>query len=188
MTKPANFWPVYFCIRTRSKEGRMKKLSLAKMFSILFAFCGAMAVSSPAQTFTSLYSFCSQSNCADGANPAGALVQGADANFYSTTIRGGTGVGTVFKISAGGTLTSLHSFNDTDGLNPFAGLVLASDGNFYGTTVTGGNLNLGNVFKSTPSGTVTQVCSFCHQQGCTDGALPWGALVQGADGNLYGVT
>jgi uncharacterized repeat protein (TIGR03803 family) len=137
---------------------------------------------------TTLYNFCSQSNCGDGANPYAALLQSGDGNFYGTTFRGGTGVGTVFKITPGGMLTALASFNGSNGLNPSGGVVQsASDGNFYGTTVTGGNINLGNIFKMTPSGTVTQVYSFCSQQHCPDGANPWGGLVQGADGNFYGV-
>jgi len=160
------------------------------MFSGLFAFCCAMAVASPAQTFTSLYNFCSQTNCDDGSRPTAGLVQGVDGNFYGTTVSGGTGgVGTVFKISASGTLTSLHSFDLTDGLNPFAGLVFAN-GYFYGTTFTGGNINLGNVFQMTPSGTVTQVYSFCSKQGCTDGANPYAGLVEGPvfNGTFYGTT
>ena len=72
------------------------------------------------------------------------LVQGSDGNFYGTTYDGGTnGIGTVFKISTNGALTSLYSFGsvqDTngsnDGANPHAGLVQGSDGNFYGTTST----------------------------------------------------
>jgi len=168
----------------------MRTRSLSKMFSGLFAFCCAMAVASPAQTFTSLYNFCSQTNCDDGSRPTAGLVQGVDGNFYGTTVSGGTGgVGTVFKISASGTLTSLHSFDLTDGLNPFAGLVFAN-GYFYGTTFTGGNINLGNVFQMTPSGTVTQVYSFCSKQGCTDGANPYAGLVEGPvfNGTFYGTT
>ena len=34
---------------------------------------------------TTLYSFCSQTNCADGGGPAAGLVQGTDGNFYGTT-------------------------------------------------------------------------------------------------------
>ena len=153
---------------------------------ILLLICVAAAIAARAQTFTTLYSFCQQTNCTDGADPYAGLVQGADGNLYSTTFRGGTGVGTTYKITIGGTLTSLHSFNDTDGLNPAAPLLLASDGNYYGTSPSGGNLNLGNIFKMTPSGTVTQVYSFCTSN-CSNGANPLGALVQGSDGNLYGV-
>ncbi len=170
-------WPVLATLRPHSR------------FGILLAFVLAAAISSPTQTLTTLYKFCSQTNCADGVRPAAGLLQGFDGNLYGTTVAGGSAnVGTVFKVTTAGTLTTLHSFNITDGLNPFSSLVQASDGTFYGTTVTGGSLTLGNVFKMTSDGTVTSIYSFCQQQHCPDGALPWGALVIATDGNLYGTT
>lgn len=98
----------------------------------------------PSGTLTTLYTFCSQSNCVDGANPYGGLVQAIDGNLYGTTSHGGTlGVGTVFKITPSGTLTMLYSFcsqnNCMDGIQPYAALVQATDGNFYGTTFYGGD-------------------------------------------------
>jgi len=38
--------------------------------------------------FTSLYSFCSQPNCADGTNPTAGLVEGTNGALYGTTSRG----------------------------------------------------------------------------------------------------
>ncbi len=97
-------------------------------------------------TLTTLYNFCSQPACADGADSLAALLQGPDGNLYGTTIGGGaycvqnSGCGTVFKITTNGMLTTMHSFDDTDdGKAPFAGLVHATDGNFYGTTAFGAN-------------------------------------------------
>ena len=59
--------------------------------------------------YTRLYSFTGGN---DGANPVAGLVQGSDGYFYGTTLarRSQTTVGTVFKISANGALTSLYSF------------------------------------------------------------------------------
>ena len=75
--------------------------------------CGTVFQITPSGTLTTLYSFCSQSNCADGADPYAGLVQGTDGNFYGTTYSGGSlRHGTVFKITPSGTLTTLHSFAD----------------------------------------------------------------------------
>lgn len=93
-------------------------------------------------TLTTLYSFCSESGCADGQNPIAGLVQATDGNFYGTTSAGGANgnYGTIYKITAGGTLTTLHSFDGADGQSPMAALSQDTDGNFYGTTsVDGGN-------------------------------------------------
>jgi uncharacterized repeat protein (TIGR03803 family) len=62
----------------------------------------------PSGTFTTLYSFCSLQNCADGKTPIGRLVQATDGTFYGTTYYGGTNpdcsgnaCGTVFRLAAG---------------------------------------------------------------------------------------
>lgn len=162
----------------------------------IYGTCGVVFKITLQGMMTTLYSFCSQSNCSDGANPVDTLVQGSDGNFYGTTFNGGSGCegggcGTVFKITPSGTLTTIHRFNSYDGFWPFAGLVQGSDGNFYGTTLLGGVDGLngqGTVFKITSAGTVTLLYSFCSQPNCTDGETPYAALVQARDGNFYGAT
>ncbi len=128
----------------------------------------------------------------DGANPNG-LVQGRDGCFYGTTYNGGTnfvnGTGTVFKISANGVLTSLHSFAGIDGANPAAGLAEGTDGYFYGTTRYGGANDCGSVFKISTNGDLTSFYSFPnHYIANADGANPTAGLVQGNDGYFYGTT
>jgi uncharacterized repeat protein (TIGR03803 family) len=132
---------------------------------------------------TSLYSFTGGN---DGAYAQAGLVQGSDGNFYGTTSGvGKNGVGTVFKISTNGALTSLYSFTGTnDGAYPTAGLAQGSDGNFYGTTSGGGTNGNGTVFKISTNGALTSLYSFT---GADDGSDPNG-LAQGSDGNFYGTT
>jgi uncharacterized repeat protein (TIGR03803 family) len=144
----------------------------------------------PGGALTTLYSFCAQTGCSDGQIPNGGLIQGADGNFYGTTVVGGTsGNGTVFKITPEGKFTTLHRFTFSDGSEPPGGLVQATDGNFYGMTEYGGAHNLGTVFKITPAGALTTLYSFCSQTNCADGELPqYAALVQATDGNFYGMT
>jgi uncharacterized repeat protein (TIGR03803 family) len=137
-------------------------------------------------TLTTLYSFCSQSNCADGDGPIAGLVQATNGNLYGTTDDGGANSdGTVFKITPNGTVTTPHSFDNTDGANPSAGLIQGTSGYLYGTTVAGGANGLGTVFRITPRGKGFMPL---HSFDNTDGANPSAGLVQGTDGNLYGTT
>jgi uncharacterized repeat protein (TIGR03803 family) len=141
---------------------------------------------------TTLHSFCFPVNCTDGShdgyNPNGGLIQATDGNFYGVTYYGGAndGLGTVFKITAGGQLTTLHSFagQPTEGGGP-VGLVQGTDGSFYGATYSGGGIrNPGTVFKITPGGTFTTLQIFHKNQGIE----PRGPLVQASDGSFYGTT
>ena len=191
--------PRYFRLffQVRPKRGTVEKLSLSKMVCIVFVFCAATAIASPAQILTTLHSFAGSPN--DGNTPNAGLVQGGDGNFYGTTVKGGAsasicqdGCGTVFKVTPGGTLTVLHSFcvnyPCADGASPYAALVQGADGNFYGTAYGLGKFNAGTVFKITPQGTLTTLYSFCAQANCADGSQPYAGLVQASDGNFYGTT
>ena len=100
----------------------------------------------PGGVLTTIYSFCSEISCADGAEPEAALVAATNGDFYGTTAHGGSapqnGLGTAFKITPGGTLTTLYTFRLQDdrclhGCYP-AGLVQDTNGDLYGTTTDGG--------------------------------------------------
>jgi len=107
-----------------------------------------------AGALTTLYSFCAQSGCTDGESPLATLTQATDGNFYGTTSEGGgsnaciNGCGTLFKVTAAGQLTTLHSFAVADGYDPSGGLMQATNGILYGTTYGGGTDPLyGTVFS-----------------------------------------
>ena len=184
--------------------------------SIISAGCGTVFEVAPTGALRTLYNFCGQPNCTDGAFPAAGLVEATSGYFYGTTSEGGStfcaavanGCGTIFKISPTGTLATLYNFCSqsgcTDGVYPTAPLIQATNGDLYGTTGSGatnttcGNTSgsqplfdgCGTVFKITPSGTLTTLYTFCTElmsNTCPDGAYPSG-LVQGIDGNFYGTT
>jgi uncharacterized repeat protein (TIGR03803 family) len=149
--------------------------------------CGTVFKITPTGEETVLHLFAAAP--ADGALPS-VLIQGSDGNFYGTTASGGANnAGTVFKLTPEGVETILYSFTGGSDGAYADGLVQGRDGNFYGTTSGGGANNAGTVFRLTPGGVETILYSFSgtHDTG-PDGANPIGQLVQGSDGNFYGVT
>ena len=134
---------------------------------------------------TTLYSFCSRANCADGSYPYGGLVQATDGSFYGMTNEGGSrNNGTVFKMTTAGELTTLHSFRGPDGANPVSGLVQGTDGQLYGMAPGLGAHGYGTVFRVSTKGVLTTLHSFDGN----DGSYPLGGLIQGTDGSFYGAT
>jgi uncharacterized repeat protein (TIGR03803 family) len=159
--------------------------------------CGTIFEITPAAKLTTLHIFTG----ADGEWPMGGLIQATDGNFYGTTSAGGAstncpgGCGTVFRITAGGMLTTLHNFDGADGWSPTAKLLQARSGSFYGTTIAGGNLmcdpdfGCGTIFEINSEGSLTEFYTFCPTNNCSnDGAFPSVGLLQASSGEVYGTT
>ena len=134
-----------------------------------------------AGTLTTLHHFTGGS---EGAYPYAGVIQAADGTFYGTTLSGGAfDSGTIFRLDASGSLTTLHSFSyDTI---TYAGLIQAADGSFYGATYTERTAPDGAIFKLDSAGTFTAVHRFSAPG---EGANPFASLIQGPDGSLYGTT
>jgi uncharacterized repeat protein (TIGR03803 family) len=133
-------------------------------------------------------------NNAEGTCPEAAPVQGTDGNFYGTTTEApNPHVGTVYKMTPSGGLTTLYLFNVVNspcctapnGEGPLA-LTLGTDGNFYGTAKNGGTSTYGTIFKISTTGRFALLHSFSGPT--KDGGVPIGPIIQASDGNLYGMT
>jgi hypothetical protein len=97
----------------------------------------------------------------DGGTPYTGLILGSDGNYYGTTWYGGTGGGTVFKVTPTGTESLVYAFSGSqDGQLPFK-LIQGADGNLYGATLWGGGTTTIALHKSTElkwSSTDAQSC------------------------------
>jgi uncharacterized repeat protein (TIGR03803 family) len=130
-----------------------------------------------------------------GGVPSGGLTLGTDGNFYGMTAYGGVSdYGTVFKMTPHGALSTLVVFKrngtDSNGAYPFGSLTLGADGSFYGMTAYGGVSDYGTVFKMTPSGVLTTLVELgtATTGVASGGSSGDGHFIQGADGDLYGLT
>jgi len=171
--------------------------SLVFLTLILPAFAGE----APTSKEKVLYSFCSQQNCSDGAQPEATLIN-VNGTLYGETRWGGntnsicenTNCGVLFALDRKtGTQTFIYLFcsqqNCTDGANPTGGMISVG-GILYGTTRWGGANDGGTVFSLDPStGTVKVVYSFCSVDYpyCTDGYYPVTMLTD-VNGILFGTT
>jgi uncharacterized repeat protein (TIGR03803 family) len=158
---------------------------------VLLAGACALAFAAPALagSFTILHKFKGGRN--EGMNPYGPLTPDGLGNLYGTTTNGGHkacgpyGCGTVYRIAADGTLTTVYAFTGKeDGSRPTGGLALSPDGSLYGTTTEGGSGQAGTAYRVTPDGQESVVYAF---SGGADGNQP-GGIVLDEKGNIYGVT
>jgi uncharacterized repeat protein (TIGR03803 family) len=159
---------------------------------LTIAVC-ALAPSAQAQSLSLLHLFSGP----DGMEPQGNLTMDRGGNLYGTTSFGGSGHGTVFKLSRAGTgwiLSTLYTFTGrADGGEPTGAVVFGPDGSLYGTTSGGGASSAGTVFNLRPP------VSICHAVSCpwnetvlhsftgSDGRAPyWSTLIFDSTGTIYG--
>ena len=123
----------------------------------------------------------------DGNYPVAPLIEVGGALYGVTSEGGSTNGGVAFRLAHDTGYTVLHDFGVTPGDASlcWGGLLFASDGHFYGASYYGGTNNRGLVYRMDMAGTVTPVW---HLGAAGAPAFPLAAVIERADGRLYGTT
>jgi uncharacterized repeat protein (TIGR03803 family) len=150
-----------------------------------------------------LYSFCVDEKCSDGAAPAyydhltyagaaeGLPYDGKSALYGTTPYGGAYNEGVAFSLTPGvhgWKERVLYNFGGSQGYIA-TGVLLDSAGNLFGTTTEGGANDEGVIFELSPAKKgwkETVLYNLCGQPKCQDGANPSGPLLMDAAGNLFG--
>jgi uncharacterized repeat protein (TIGR03803 family) len=147
-------------------------------------------------TQTTLYNF---TGGKDGGIPQASLMMDKKGLLYGTTYEGGAdGEGVVFRLTppaSGSTAWKekvLWTFTGgNDGSEPSGALIEDGAGNLYGTTTGGGTGVVGTVFELSPPAKGQSAWAetvLYNFTGNNDGGEPFGRMLFGSDGNLYGTT
>jgi uncharacterized repeat protein (TIGR03803 family) len=172
---------------------------------LAIALAALAAVPASASHLTTLYAFCRESGCADGAQPFGLVIDAAGNILGTTAMGGANGEGVVYQLEPPASghkwrKKVLHDFcskpNCVDGAKPESALTPDTKGNFFGATdgdAVEGKGDNGTVFELSPdtghSGwNYRAIYNFCSLANCADGERGNGTMAIDTAGNVYGVT
>lgn len=174
------------------KAGSVARVALAAvLFTVSFAASGQSA---PAVSTIVAFS---------GSVPSGGVVKGDDGALYGTgTSNSIVSGGVVYRSTLDGlSVKTLHQFQGAEeGSAPKAGLVIGSDGLLYGSTRLGAareSFSTGTTYRLATDGSGFTILHRFEAWATrnshgdpinTDGAYPDATLIEGSDGDLYGVT
>ncbi len=172
------------------------------VLALMLPAAAVAASAPPIPPVQAVYSFLPQDYPGFGNFELSPLVQASDGNLYGVSAYGGAGeVGYVYRVSpVTGQMTHLHDFNFSDGAIPRGALIQGKDGYLYGTTQSGGahqaddcyvgkfynESGCGTVFRIGLHGAFTKLHDF-YSQGDGYQASPSTGVIQGSDGNFYGM-
>ena len=117
------------------------------------------------------------------------LIPASDGVLYGTTAAR-TAMGTIFRATPEGDVATLHTFTEAEGFTALADLTELPTGELAGVTFgspgwrAGLDYNFGIVFAMSKAGVLREL----HRFTWLDGANPYGPLLRGSDGALYGNT
>jgi uncharacterized repeat protein (TIGR03803 family) len=124
----------------------------------------------------------------------GPMIQASNSTFYGlgatfNTV-GTQSPGIVFSFTPGVGVGILHQFGQetTDGTYPAGTVVQGPNGHLYGITSRGGTADYGIIFELSNPADYTILHNFGDGSVPNDGQFPYGTLIVGQDGNLYGTT
>jgi uncharacterized repeat protein (TIGR03803 family) len=137
--------------------------------------------------FTTIKNF----DSTNGRFPFGDLLEASDGKLYGVTYDGGaSNKGVIFSINKDGTsYTVIKHFagGTTDGSNPRSNLIEIENNVLMGTTISGGSNSVGTIFKIDTDGDNFSILKN-FTSGSSDGGVPMGNIMKGADGKIYGMT
>jgi uncharacterized repeat protein (TIGR03803 family) len=118
-----------------------------------------------------------------GAFPFGPIVEAPDGSIMGATVQGGNGgAGTIYKVTADGSLQTLVTFDPAGARHPYGGLAASRErpGVYYGSTYESGAMGKGTWFEVTADGKIRYLS--------TDLFGPFGPLVVTTGDKIYGTT
>ncbi len=125
----------------------------------------------------------------DGDIPSNGLLKASNGKLYGTTTNGGGGgsIGTLFEFDpATLQFSTRYRFNNQAiGAQPYGTLIQVAPDKLIGTTLSGGFTISGTIYEFTIS---TGVVVLKQTFNSSNGAKPYGGLIDGGDGLLYGTT
>jgi uncharacterized repeat protein (TIGR03803 family) len=130
----------------------------------------------------------------DGSGPGARVTVDRRGNIYGMAPTGGAyGVGTIYKIhqvAGAWSFRVIHTFTGgDDGATGSAGRMILRRGRLYGAATTGGAHGSGVIFELSPRAVgewdFRTIYAF---NGQPDGSFPYGALLFGPSGKIYGTT
>lgn len=126
LTTLYNFCPLAGCLDGSAPIAKLMEAANHELYGTTTTGgvnnAGVILTITPTGTFSTIYSFCSQANCADGGSPYAPLIQTRNGDFYGTT------TSTAYRFTPSGTLVILYTFcpaNTCDGFLPLSFLPLA---------------------------------------------------------------